>query len=106
MRGSQPHAPPPRARGVLPGPDRGRCPDWSARWGRACFGSWAPATQVVTLSTTLRPRAGVAELADAPGLGPGELRLLEVRLLSPALRAHLELYGRTVSTSSRVARSL
>jgi hypothetical protein len=30
-------------------------------------------------------RAGVAELADAPGLGPGGLRLLEVRLLSPAL---------------------
>src|SRR6185312_723121 len=28
--------------------------------------------------------AGVAELADAPGLGPGGLRLLEVRLLSPA----------------------
>jgi hypothetical protein len=26
----------------------------------------------------------VAELADAPGLGPGGLRLLEVRLLSPA----------------------
>src|SRR4029450_4618994 len=25
--------------------------------------------------------AGVAELADAPGLGPGELRLLEVRVL-------------------------
>src|SRR6185436_19348605 len=29
-------------------------------------------------------RAGVAELANAPGLGPGELRLLEVRVLSPA----------------------
>src|SRR5688500_15217403 len=29
--------------------------------------------------------AGVAELADAPGLGPGGLRSLEVRLLSPAL---------------------
>src|SRR6266508_1012869 len=29
--------------------------------------------------------AGVAELANAPGLGPGELRLLEVRVLSPAL---------------------
>ena len=29
--------------------------------------------------------AGVAELADAPGLGPGGLRPLEVRLLSPAL---------------------
>jgi hypothetical protein len=28
--------------------------------------------------------AGVAALADAPGLGPGGLRLLEVRLLSPA----------------------
>ena len=28
--------------------------------------------------------AGVAELADAPGLGPGGLRSLEVRLLSPA----------------------
>jgi glucose/arabinose dehydrogenase len=30
-------------------------------------------------------RAGVAELADAPGLGPGGLRPLEVRFLSPAL---------------------
>src|ERR1700722_18439690 len=29
-------------------------------------------------------RAGVAELADAPGLGPGGLRPLEVRFLSPA----------------------
>ena len=29
-------------------------------------------------------RAGVAELADAPGLGPGGLRPLEVRVLSPA----------------------
>ena len=28
--------------------------------------------------------AGVAELADAPGLGPGGLRLLEVQVLSPA----------------------
>ena len=32
-------------------------------------------------------RAGVAELADAPGLGPGGLRPLEVRLLSPASAA-------------------
>ena len=31
-----------------------------------------------------RSRAGVAELADAPGLGPGGLRPLEVRFLSPA----------------------
>ena len=30
-------------------------------------------------------RAGVAELADAPGLGPGGLRPLEVQVLSPAL---------------------
>jgi hypothetical protein len=29
--------------------------------------------------------AGVAELADAPGLGPGGLRPLEVQVLSPAL---------------------
>ncbi len=28
--------------------------------------------------------AGVAELADAPGLGPGGLRPLEVQVLSPA----------------------
>src|SRR5690242_2003560 len=34
--------------------------------------------------TTLSSPAGVAELADAPGLGPGGLRPLEVRLLSPA----------------------
>src|SRR5215471_12103909 len=32
--------------------------------------------------------AGVAELADAPGLGPGGLRPLEVRVLSPALTRH------------------
>src|SRR5205807_1473344 len=31
-------------------------------------------------------RAGVAELADAPGLGPGGLAPLEVRVLSPASR--------------------
>jgi hypothetical protein len=30
-------------------------------------------------------QAGVAELADAPGLGPGGLRPLEVQVLSPAL---------------------
>jgi hypothetical protein len=29
-------------------------------------------------------QAGVAELADAPGLGPGGLRPLEVQVLSPA----------------------
>jgi hypothetical protein len=32
-----------------------------------------------------RTDAGVAELEDAPGLGPGERKLLEVRVLSPAL---------------------
>ena len=32
------------------------------------------------------PRAGVAELVDAPDLGSGERELVEVRVLSPALR--------------------
>ena len=37
------------------------------------------------LPTMLSLQAGVAELADAPGLGPGGLRPLEVQVLSPAL---------------------
>ena len=33
---------------------------------------------------SLNRLAGVAELVDAPGLGPGGLAPLEVRVLSPA----------------------
>src|SRR5262245_40595859 len=45
---------------------------------------WATSRALVRLYPE-SPGAGVAELANAPGLGPGELRLLEVRVLSPAL---------------------
>ncbi len=37
--------------------------------------------------------AGVAELADAPGLGPGERKLVEVRVLSPAPEWNLAAFG-------------
>src|ERR1700733_12027493 len=36
------------------------------------------------LTRTVRTAAGVAELADAPGLGPGPREGVEVRVLSPA----------------------
>ena len=49
--------------------------------------------------------AGVAELADAPGLGPGGLRPLEVRLLSPASRRRRPLRAGTRRTRAGGLRS-
>src|SRR4029077_441579 len=79
----------PRARGSL---------HWSTSGGRPPrhrqrSGSPSPSTSSsYPRPSTIAPgHAGVAELADAPGLGPGGLRPLEVRLLSPALLVGLGL---------------
>ncbi len=49
------------------------------------LGTCRPVPRAARKATLNSRHAGVAELADAPGLGPGGLRSLEVRLLSPAL---------------------
>ena len=48
---------------------------------------------------TLRCRAGVAELVDAPGLGPGGACSLEVQVLSPALPTEVRSAAPTMMTS-------
>jgi hypothetical protein len=48
---------------------------------------------------TLSCRAGVAELVDAPGLGPGGACSLEVQVLSPALPTEVRSAAPTMMTS-------
>ena len=57
----------------------------SRRGSRCCSASTLRSASTTADRATVPGPAGVAELADAPGLGPGGLRPLEVRLLSPAL---------------------
>ena len=68
-----------------------RWKSWTARAGPAVrSGAVGRRDPVLAARASMlaASRAGVAELADAPGLGPGGPRPLEVRLLSPAPAGH------------------